>query len=226
MVDYMPLDNPAWSSLTTGHRTLARINGDAARYPEDISPLAALREGSRKAFDQMRELTRTGEIIGFVTAYPLTIPDDWEVVLAREIDQMVCEKFNDAGNIAALELSAEDVPEMIALTKLTQPGPFEHGTIGMGRYIGIRDANGALIAMCGQRMAPEGFREISAVCTHPDHQGKGLAGKLMTIIARDIVAEGRMPFLHVKTENGARRLYEKLGFRVRRAMKFNVVRKP
>ena len=31
--------------------------------------------------------------------------------------------------------------------------------------------------------------------------------------------------LHVKTENGAKRLYEKLGFRVRREMRLTVVRR-
>jgi predicted GNAT family acetyltransferase len=31
--------------------------------------------------------------------------------------------------------------------------------------------------MAGERMALPGAVEISAVCTHPDHLGKGLAGK-------------------------------------------------
>ena len=57
------------------------------------------------------------------------------------------------------------------------------------------------------------------------HQGKGYAGKLMTILAREIVADGKMPILHVKTENAsAKHLYAKLGFRVRKPMRFNVIR--
>jgi predicted GNAT family acetyltransferase len=47
----------------------------------------------------------------------------------------------------------------------------------------------------------------------------------MTLLANEIIADGKMPFLHVKTENAsAKHLYEKLGFRVRRAMHFNVIR--
>ena len=42
-------------------------------------------------------------------------------------------------------------------------------------------------------------------------------------MSRAIFAEGRTPFLHVKTENGARRVYERLGFRVRRAIRLTVV---
>ncbi|HSM97266.1 MAG TPA: GNAT family N-acetyltransferase [Rhizomicrobium sp.] len=225
MIDYSPLDNPVWSSLATGHVAMARVHGAAMRYPGDISPLSAVREPSRPAFADLRALAKPGEIVGLVTAFEIAIPDDWEVVLSRFIDQMVCEDFQPASDIAPLLLSDKDVPEMVALTKLTQPGPFEHGTIGMGKYLGVRSESGALMAMAGQRMSLTDFREISAVCTHPDHQGKGYAGRLMTVLAREIIADGRTPFLHVKTENAsAKHLYAKLGFRVRKAMHFNVIR--
>ncbi|MGN6515129.1 MAG: GNAT family N-acetyltransferase [Rhizomicrobium sp.] len=225
MTDVTPLDNPAWSSLATGHKSLARTHGLAARYPSEISPIVAIRQPSPQAFADLRALTAPGETVGLVTAFGVAIPADWEIVLQRMIDQMVCEDFHPAAGIAPLLLSEKDVPEMIALTKLTQPGPFEHGTIGMGKYLGLRDADGTLMAMAGQRMSLADFREISAVCTHPDHQGKGYAGKLMTILAREIIAEGRTPFLHVKTENAsAKHLYAKLGFQVRTPMHFNVIK--
>jgi len=225
MPDFTPLENPVWSSLATGHSAMARLNGAAARYPSEISPLSAIRESSPQAFADLRELTKAGEIVGIVTAFPVTVPDDWEVVLSRFIDQMGCDDFHPRDEVEPLLLSEKDVPEMIALTKLTQPGPFEHGTIGMGKYLGVRSPDGALMAMAGQRMSLTNFREISAVCTHPDHQGKGYAGKLMTILAREIIADGKMPILHVKTENAsAKHLYAKLGFRVRKPMHFNVIR--
>lgn len=225
MTDFTPLENPIWSSLAIGHSAMARVNGAAARYPSDISPLSAIREPSSQAFADLRALTKPGEIVGLATAFEIAVPDDWEVVLNRFIDQMVCEDFHPGGDVEPLLLSEKDVPEMIALTKLTQPGPFEHGTIGMGKYLGLRDTDGTLMAMAGQRMSLTDFREISAVCTNPAHQGKGYAGKLMTILAREIIADGKMPILHVKTENAsAKHLYAKLGFRVRKPMHFNVIR--
>ncbi len=225
MADFTPLENPVWSSLVTGHSAMARVNGAAARYPSDISPLSAIRESSPQAFADLRELTKPDEVVGLATAFAVKVPDDWEVVLNRFIDQMVCEDFHPAADIEPVLLSDKDVPEMIALTKLTQPGPFEHGTIGMGKYLGLRHTDGTLMAMAGQRMSFTNFREISAVCTHPDHQGKGYAGKLMTILAREIIAAGKMPILHVKTENAsAKHLYARLGFRVRKPMHFNVIR--
>jgi ribosomal protein S18 acetylase RimI-like enzyme len=226
MADVTPLENPVWSSLASGHRAIARRNGLAARYPGDISPLSAIRESSPQAFADLRALTRPGEIVGLVTGFEVTVPEDWEIVLNRFIDQMVCEDFRPGGDIAPLLLSEKDVPEMIALTKLTQPGPFEHGTIGMGKYLGLRHADGTLMAMAGQRMSLTDFREVSAVCTHPDHQGKGYAGKLMTILAREIIADGKIPILHVKTENAAaKHLYARLGFCVRKPMHFNVLKR-
>jgi ribosomal protein S18 acetylase RimI-like enzyme len=225
MTDFTSLENPVWSSLATGHKSLARTHGLAARYPSDTSPLSAIREPSGQALDDLRALTKTGEIVGLVTGFVVAIPEDWEVLLTRMIDQMVCEDFHPTATIEPLLLSEKDVPEMIALTKETQPGPFEHGTIGMGKYIGVRAADGALIAMAGQRMSLTDFREISAVCTSPKHQGHGYAGRLMTVLANEIIAEGKMPFLHVKTENAsAKHLYAKLGFRVRKPMHFNVIR--
>src|SRR5262249_41096737 len=114
--------------------------------------------------------------------------------------------------IEILELATADVPEMLALVELTHPGPFFSRTIEFGHYIGIRQ-NGQLVAMAGQRLHITGYREISAVCTHPDWQGKGYARLLCSILVNDIWTHGEVPFLHVLPGNDvARRLYESMGF--------------
>ena len=58
------------------------------------------------------------------------------------------------------------------------------------------------------------LREVSGVCTHPDHQGRGYARLLMNkVIARQL-HRAQIPFLHVMSANErARELYERLGFR-------------
>jgi predicted GNAT family acetyltransferase len=87
--------------------------------------------------------------------------------------------------------------------------------------------DGALAAMAGERMHPEGFTEISAVCTDPGFRGRGLATRVMRAVAAGILERGEVPFLHVAGSNtGAHALYERLGFRTRRPIEFVVVAAP
>ena len=96
----------------------------------------------------------------------------------------------------------------------------------MGTYVGIR-RNGRLIAMGGERLSLPGYTEISAVCTDPDHRGLGLASRLVLDLAHRIRARGDIPILHADARNvGAIRLYEQLGFVVRREVLFQIVTAP
>ena len=104
---------------------------------------------------------------------------------------------------------------MLALARLTQPGPFGMRTRELGNYIGIR-REGKIVAMAGERLRVDAYTEISAVCTHPAHLGRGFAAKLMTELAHRIRARGETPILHVRGSNTrAIALYERLGFETR-----------
>jgi len=71
---------------------------------------------------------------------------------------------------------------------------------------------------------PEGFTEVSGVCTHPDYRGRGFAGGLMRVVTARILARGEIPFLHVYASNvGAIKLYESLGFVIRRAVTLTIL---
>jgi predicted GNAT family acetyltransferase len=112
---------------------------------------------------------------------------------------------------------------MLELTAATEPGPFLPQTIQMGSYFGIRASDGRLVAMAGERLQSTAFTEISAVCTHPEFRGRGYAQALTTFLAAQIQAAGKIPFLHVKSENGAKAVYEKIGFRLRTAIYLSVI---
>lgn len=217
------LDNPIWNALTSAHRPMARINGLAARYPGDVSPLTGLGELSPRAFDDLKALVGDDEQMALFTTAPVEVPAGWQVVKARYIDQMVCAEPPPVSDQAFVTLGPDDVPDMLALTALTEPGPFAARTHEMGHYVGVRSEDGRLAAMTGQRLGLGDFTEISAVCTHPDFQGRGYAKALVAYQAARIHGEGRTPFLHVKTENGAKVVYEKLGFRVRRPIQYSVL---
>src|SRR5262249_1914322 len=88
-------------------------------------------------------------------------------------------------------------------------------TIEMGRYFGIYDG-ARLAAMAGERLGFEGHQEISAVCTHPDYLGRGYARRLIAWLTNDILASGRLPFLHFSHANvRAKALYERIGYAYR-----------
>ena len=219
------LDNPVWAALTTRQTGIARRHGAAARYQAQISPLSGLAEPTAAAFADLQALCEPGETVGLVTAWPVTPPAGWAVKLSRLIDQMICPEPAPASLGGIVRMGEADVPEMLALTALTQPGPFMARTIDMGNWYGIRVA-GELAAMTGNRMGADTFGEVSGVWTAPGHRGHGYAAQLVAWVAAEVAASGRMAMLHVKTENQAKALYERLGFVVRAPMHFNVLRTP
>jgi predicted GNAT family acetyltransferase len=225
MTNFEELDNPIWAALTTGHAALARSVGLARRYDSDVSPLAGLQEPTAAAFADLAELMGPDEHVGLFTCESLELPSGWRIDRSRLIDQMVCTQLarRSSSPPPPLPLGRSDVPEMVALAAETEPGPFLPETIRMGRYFGIRSNDGRLIAMAGERLKLNQFIEISAVCTSPEFRGHGHARALVEFLVAQAFAEGKVPFLHVKGENTAKSLYERIGFRVRREIQLTVL---
>nr|WP_240926633.1 GNAT family N-acetyltransferase [Rhodococcus kroppenstedtii] len=116
---------------------------------------------------------------------------------------------------------------MRALIDAARPGPFWPRTPELGTYLGVRDDDDTLVAMAGERLQPPGWTEISAVCTLPSARGQGLAGALVGELVRRILARGDRPFLHLAEANtAALRVYERLGFVLRRRVVFRGFRTP
>ena len=219
------LDNPAWNSLNTNHRQLGKIGKKAAVYNPQISVIGAVKENTLDAYLELGTLTTPGvpvAIIGF------KIPSElkgWMTLQSAETYQMVCNKPIDYAEVDYVELTKKDVPEMMKLVEVTKPGPFSPGTIEMGHYVGIRK-NGELIAMGGERMKPKGYVEISGICTHPEHRGKGYGTAITGILTNTILEQGDTPFLHVFKQNEtAIRLYEKLGYATRKVIPVSALMK-
>jgi predicted GNAT family acetyltransferase len=224
MTDASMLDNVIWYALNSQHRSFSRGTALAARYAADVSPFAALAHPTPEAFSDLATLAQPGDSVALFTAEPLDVSPEWQLVRSRPLEQMVCDRLEGDAPRLYLRLGAEDVPEMLALAAATEPGPFSAGTIGMGRYYGFRSADdGRLVAMAGERLRLTGYTEINAVCTDPAFRGRGYARTLVAGLVAQSLADGCTPFLHVKTENGAKALYEALGFRVRRAIQLTVL---
>ncbi|MET7831030.1 GNAT family N-acetyltransferase [Streptomyces sp. NPDC005386] len=221
-----PLDNPALGALTGPHAHFAERRGRVLRYPVDVSPWLALPdEPDADDWADLAALVGPGgeaPLAGYVGA----TPEGWEVTFSIEGVQLVDDGLAAAPDPEAVLLGPADVPEMLDLVERTRPGPFLSRTVELGTYLGIRH-EGALVAMAGERLHPPGWTEISAVCTDPAHRGRGLAGRLILAVAHGIRERGETPFLHTGAGNtNAIRLYESLGFRLRRPTRFLAARVP
>jgi ribosomal protein S18 acetylase RimI-like enzyme len=224
--DGNPLDRPPWSALTTSHAAFAVGNELAWRYQPEFSPLSGVREVSAPCLAALSALMQPDEIVGLFGAEPTAGEGDLVEVMHRPLEQFVYEKRDvSAGDLEFSVLSEADAPEMLALAKLTEPGPFAARTVLLGEYLGVR-SGGGLIAMAGERMKFPGFTEISAVCTHPEYRGRGLAEALVRILMRNILDSGEVPFLHIFADNvAAGALYKKLGFTHRRSLVVSVLKR-
>lgn len=220
------LDNPALASLTGPHARFAERRGRVLRYALDVSRWVGLPdEPDADDWADVAALAGPGaeaSLPGFLGR----VPDGWEITFALDGVQLVDDGIPAAPDPEAVRLTAADVPEMMDLVERTRPGPFLPRTIELGTYLGIR-RGGALVAMAGERLHPPGWTEISAVCTDPGFRGQGLATRLILAVAHGIRGRGETPFLHTAAGNtGAIRLYESLGFRLRRTTKFLSARVP
>ena len=212
------LDNPFWSSLTTGHAHFAQGGTLARRYPADISPIAGLAAPERANVTALETVVGVGDDMATVARLLPKLPPHWEILYESRITQMIRSdrKSLPEGDLDATTLDAADVPEMLRLVELTKPGPFRPRTIELGTYIGVRKS-GRLVAMAGERLWIDDLREVSAVCTHPDVQGRGYARALIGRVVNRMLREDQTPLIHVESTNKrAIELYLTLGF-VRRA---------
>lgn len=208
------LDNPFWTCLATRHAHLAQGGPLARRYPPEVSPIGGMSGASPANIAALGALVGAGDDIGLVGPYVPALSRDWETLHASELTQMI--RFERSllpeGVVDVATLGPDDVPEMLALVERTQPGPFRRRTIELGNYIGIRE-RGRLTAMAGERTWIADCREVSAVCTYPEAQGRGYARALIGRVVNRMLRAGQTPYLHVESINvRAIALYRALGF--------------
>jgi predicted GNAT family acetyltransferase len=210
--------NPIWQALTTEHSSIA-VGGDLARrYPADVLPFCAVASPDAESMLALRELVIAGEpsylctddgtaaeVSGLTVSGPIPVLQMlWPADLARV--------SSDESHPPIEALSSDDAAAMVGLTDVAFPGLYRPRTHTLGNYFGIR-VDGELIAMAGERFSLIAYREISAVCTHPQHTGRGYAARLLHHVLADQAARGIGSFLHVAGNNArAIALYERLGF--------------
>lgn len=221
------LDNPAWHALISGNIHLANGNEHVKYFDREVSPFAALKINSPENFARLFKMLPYNGPILFITPEEMDFPVQWQVVRLIKGLQMIfdMEKKPDDVLHRIIPLTFKHIPQMLALTKLTDPGPFGERTIEFGHYYGIFEGD-KLVSMAGQRLNLLKYVEISAVCTHPEHTGNGYARQLLLQQLHRIKKTSGIPFLHVRNDNErAIKVYENLGFSTRKEIFFYALRR-
>jgi ribosomal protein S18 acetylase RimI-like enzyme len=226
------LDNPIWNGLNSGNKHLGEGNDSVKFFPIEISTFAGLRNFSSDTFMELYEKMPSQFVRATFTPHEMSVPGPLLLTGGLQIHQMVhhipADRSPDVPDRDPFirPLTKQHIPEMLALTKLTNPGPFNTRTIEFGNFHGIF-SNNKLVAMAGQRLKVYEYTEVSAVCTHPNHMGKGYARRLLMHQITMIRGLSDTPILHVKTDNAAAvGLYNSVGFTVRRDLNVIIFKKP
>ena len=221
-----PLDHPIWTALTTTQQALAEGDARARRFPIEVTPFADMPDLSAENFAALGALMSPTDIAVLFTLEAVKAPAEFKVTLADTGEQLIGTPIETPANgVDIVTLGVDDVPAMIELTTLTKPGPFYARTHELGTFLGIR-VDGQLVAMAGERMKPAQYTEMTAVCVHPSHRGRGYGQMLLSAVSRQIVSRGEIPFLHVFTSNhSAIALYRRQGMEIRRRLHVTVLKK-
>ncbi|MCX4706782.1 GNAT family N-acetyltransferase [Streptomyces sp. NBC_01352] len=219
------LDNPVWAALAGPHAHFAERVGRAARYPADVYAFAAVADpADPAAWADLHTLLGPETVVRIKEVE--SVPRGWEAVGGGRGVQLVDTALRAEPAPEAVRLGPDDVPEILDLVARTRPGPFLKRTVELGTYLGIRH-QGRLVAMAGERLRLPGWTEISAVCTAPAYRGRGLATRLVRAVAAGIRERGNTPLLHASATNTqAIRLYESIGFTLRRRPRILQARTP
>ena len=215
-----PLDNPIWEALASGHGRFAQGQHGVARYPREVAPFLGVATPETPIAAAIETLVEPQESVYLLGVAPAQ-PDGWRLQHLAQLAQMVCmQPLREVEGPSLVALGPDHHADVLVLTALVYPHYFRPRAVELGRYFGIYQ-DGQLAAMIGERMATDTCTEISAVCTHPDFNGRGHARRLLAWLTNDLLRRGRAPFLHVSHANErAKALYERCGYQHRRDIPF------
>lgn len=214
------LDNPVWHSLNETHKNFALDYQGIRFYQPDYCPFGGFinHDNTSSGINSYASLIKNFFVVGKKPYYNSTVRLHNELLCNQMLLQ---ERISIEIDEPIIELQTEEQKtDLFILVNLVQPGYFRNKTSDLGTYYGIYKDN-KLIAVTGERMKMNGYTELSAIVTHPEHTGKGYAKKLITYTSNKVFHEDKIPYLHVAHTNvGAIKLYEKLGFVTRRKISF------
>lgn len=112
-------------------------------------------------------------------------------------------------------LSEENLPSIYSLYQASYPGNwFDPRMLETGKYLGYWQEE-KLTGIAGIHVYSAEYQAaaLGNITTHPDHRGKGIAGKLTQQLCYELQKTVRYIGLNVKADNEAAiKVYERIGF--------------
>ncbi|MBL4677290.1 MAG: hypothetical protein JKY70_13955, partial [Mucilaginibacter sp.] len=125
------LDNPIYNALTSGNKHFAIGDGSAFYFQQDVAPFAGMNDNSPADFDALINNLPDESVFVIFSRDEVAIPENLKVLRHFKMFQMVYEGETPIAetNYTLSDLAEVHIDEMLALTKLTNPGPFLQRTI-------------------------------------------------------------------------------------------------
>jgi predicted GNAT family acetyltransferase len=201
------------------HRPYSIYYDDMKFYQPEYCPFGATgkKENNIDDIEKYSDVCNNFFVVGTMPSFPSSLRLKQQLIC----DQMAIDhEIQIHQNDDIIRLGPEHADTLFQLIDLVQPGYFKRKTNLLGDYHGIfKDSK--LVAVTGERMQLKDYVEVSAVVTHPSYTGRGYARQLVAHVVNRICEKNKNPFLHVAASNrNAIRLYEQLGFTLRRKMNF------
>jgi ribosomal protein S18 acetylase RimI-like enzyme len=213
------LDNPVWYSLSETHQDFALSYKNIKFYHPDYCPFGGFMSDQNIStfIEEYSKLPSNFFIVGEKPSFVGSLYLKNQLVC---VQMVLSDKIKTEYRDEITKINSKYADELFQLVNLVQPGYFKEKTFLLGDYYGIFK-NNRLVAVTGERMKMNGYSEVSAVITHPDHIGKGYAKQLVSHTANTIFDQDKIPYLHVtETNSPAINLYKRLGFLTRRKVSF------
>lgn len=109
---------------------------------------------------------------------------------------------------------AHDAEEITAFSVLHNArGEGHAGTGAAERWLAVRDAAGALVAVGAMQRLPSGLPHLAGIVTHDRHRGTGLGAAVTAGLTRLALSQAPACTLGMYSDNAvARRVYHRLGY--------------
>ena len=218
------LANILWRALTGSQAHLAEGTERIRRFRRGFPAMIGFADPAAPDFAALAPLCDRGERY-YCAEWRGPEPPGWKL----EVDALMCAMVWQGRlpapdeSVPIVRLAERQVPEMIAIADRCKPGPFSRRPLEIGEWYGIFDGD-RVVAIAGERLHAQPYREVSGICTLPEYQGRGFARRLTQHVIRSQLARGLTPFLHVASANAAaRKLYEGMGFTVDQEVAMRVV---